>query len=71
MYSQAMRNAVKKPYHNIIDRIIERERNKTASVGKGRHSDDFILGYELALRILANANGSFRERLESLDNYSY
>ena len=65
MYSEAMRKAVKRPYHNAIDEIVKKMRNKNL-VGNGRHSDDYILGFEMALRILANANGDFGKRLYSL-----
>ncbi len=58
--------AIKRPFHNMIDSIIAHMRNATHEVGKGRHSDEYILGYEIALRSLANANGSFGERLKSL-----
>ena len=50
----------------MIDDIVARMRNVPAEPGKGRNSDDFILGYEIALRTLANANGTFSERLASL-----
>lgn len=58
--------AIKRPYHNMIDEIIKKMKSVDAKPGYGRHTDDFILGFELALRILANANGSFRNRLETL-----
>jgi hypothetical protein len=50
---------------NRIDVIVRKMRNDNP-VGNGRHSDDFILGFEVALRILANANGSFAERLKTV-----
>ncbi len=58
--------AIKRPYHNMIDSIVVRMRNVPAEEGTGRHSDEYIVGYEIALRSLTNANGSFGERLRSL-----
>jgi hypothetical protein len=58
-------HAIKRPQHNMIDMIVNKMRN-TNPVWKGRHSDDYLLGFEMALRMLANANGSFVERLRSL-----
>ena len=58
--------AIKRPYHNLIDSIIRQMNYDPRWVGRGSHSQDYILGYEMALRALADANGSFRERLKSL-----
>jgi hypothetical protein len=39
---------------------------KSNQEGELTYSDDFIMGFEMALRGLANANGSFVERLRTL-----
>ena len=57
--------AIKRPQHNMISTIIEQLR-KSNQEGELTYSDDFIMGFEMALRGLANANGSFIERLRTL-----
>jgi len=62
--------ALKQSDHHLIDSILERMRRQYAPkfVGedKERHLEDFLFGYEIALRALANANGSLSDRLKSL-----
>ena len=62
--------SLKRSYHNMIDSILEKLRKiyvtKFTGTDKDRHLEDFILGYEIALRTLANANGSFSDRLQSV-----
>jgi hypothetical protein len=51
---------------SILERMRERYALKFTGADKDRHLEDFMLGYEMALRTLANANGSFSDRLHSL-----
>ena len=57
--------AIKRPQHNMISTIVEQLR-KSNQAGELTYSEDFIIGFEMALRGLANANGSFIERLRTL-----
>jgi hypothetical protein len=57
--------AIKRPQHNMISMIIEQLR-KSNQEGELTYSEDFIMGFSVALRCLANANGSFVERLRAL-----
>jgi len=49
----------------MIAEIIKKLRKDNEN-GYVRYSEDFIRGFEIALRGLANANGSFVERLKTL-----
>jgi len=73
MFTKEVRNmnnsgyiqAIKRPQHNMIAEIIKKLRKDNEN-GYVRYSEDFIRGFEIALRGLANANGSFVERLKTL-----
>ena len=65
MHNSGFLQAIKRPQHNMIRTIVEQLR-KSNQEGELTYSDDFIMGFEMALRGLANANGSFIERLRTL-----